>query len=225
VLAETGLLSPGASAAFRAIRHCDSVVVDPHKQGLQPYGCGAIVFADPSVGRFFKHDSPYTYFTSDDLHLGEISLECSRPGAAAAAFWLTLRLFPLQADGLGAVLSAGLRAARHWHELLATSELLCPIGEPELDIVTYRARSAASIGEVDETSRRILEVAMNAVADPVFLSTLGVDSDVLLAADPSLRADARQARVLRTVLMKPEAETAAVSVFRRLEELTRTALA
>ena len=77
--------------AVPAIAACDSVVVDPHKHGLQPYGCGAVLFADPGVGRFYKHDSPYTYFTSDELHLGEISLECSRAGAAAAALWLTLR--------------------------------------------------------------------------------------------------------------------------------------
>ena len=68
-----------AAAPWRAIASCDSVVVDPHKHGLQPYGCGAVLFRDPSVGRFYSHDSPYTYFTSDELHLGEISLECS-PG-------------------------------------------------------------------------------------------------------------------------------------------------
>ena len=31
-------------------RECDSVVVDPHKHGLQPYGCGAVLFRDPGVG-------------------------------------------------------------------------------------------------------------------------------------------------------------------------------
>ena len=56
------------------MQEADSIVVDPHKHGLQPYGCGAVLFKDPSIGTFYKHDSPYTYFTSDDLHLGEISL-------------------------------------------------------------------------------------------------------------------------------------------------------
>ena len=32
---------------WQAIAGCDSVVVDPHKHGLQPYGCGAVLFADP----------------------------------------------------------------------------------------------------------------------------------------------------------------------------------
>ncbi|MEZ4499433.1 MAG: hypothetical protein R2839_05035 [Thermomicrobiales bacterium] len=66
---------------------CNHTVVDP------------VLFRDATVCRFYKHDSPYTYFTSDDLHLGEISLECSRAGAAAAALWATLRAFPLTAGG------------------------------------------------------------------------------------------------------------------------------
>ena len=79
LLADGG--EPGVAAApFAAIARADSVVVDPHKHGLQPYGCGCVLFADPGVGRLYAHDSPYTYFTSDELHLGEISLECSRAG-------------------------------------------------------------------------------------------------------------------------------------------------
>ncbi len=92
-------LSPEARAAYDAIAHADSIVVDPHKHGLQPYGCGAILFRDPAVGRFYKHDSPYTYFSSKDLHLGEISLECSRAGASAVALWATQRLLPYTPGG------------------------------------------------------------------------------------------------------------------------------
>jgi tyrosine decarboxylase / aspartate 1-decarboxylase len=85
--------------AYAAAGQADSIVIDPHKHGLQPYGCGCVLFRDPGVGRFYKHDSPYTYFTSKDLHLGEISLECSRAGAAAVALWATMRLLPLKAGG------------------------------------------------------------------------------------------------------------------------------
>src|SRR3954447_18594668 len=34
---------------FAAIARADSIVVDPHKHGLQPYGCGCVIFADPAV--------------------------------------------------------------------------------------------------------------------------------------------------------------------------------
>ena len=92
-------LAEPARSAFQAMQEADSIVVDPHKHGLQPYGCGCVLFRDPTVGRFYKHDSPYTYFTSNELHLGEISLECSRAGAAAVALWATQRLLPLTPGG------------------------------------------------------------------------------------------------------------------------------
>ncbi|MGB1184200.1 MAG: pyridoxal phosphate-dependent decarboxylase family protein, partial [Schleiferiaceae bacterium] len=76
-----------ARLAFDALSQADSIVIDPHKHGLQPYGCGAVLFNTPEVGQFYKHDSPYTYFTSSQLHLGEITLECSRAGASAAGVW------------------------------------------------------------------------------------------------------------------------------------------
>jgi glutamate/tyrosine decarboxylase-like PLP-dependent enzyme len=183
------------------------VVVDPHKHGLQPYGCGAVLFRDPSVGRLYRHDSPYTYFTSEELHLGEISLECSRAGAAAGALWLTLRALPLQADaGLGPVVAAGLRAARAWAELLDASDELVLYQPPELDILAWWPRpGSASCAAVDRASAALLRAAMDDPA-PVYLSTLRLGADRLRARDPSLAADAAEARVLRSVLMKPEHE-------------------
>src|SRR5437016_10302201 len=114
-----GNLGEHAKAAFAKICEVDSIVVDPHKHGLQPYGCGCVLFRDQSVGRFYKHDSPYTYFSSADLHLGEISLECSRPGAAAVALWATQRLLPLKPGGeFAGMLEAGRNAALELHRRL-----------------------------------------------------------------------------------------------------------
>ncbi len=145
---------------FAAIAACDSVVVDPHKHGLQPYGCGAVLFADPGVGRLYKHDSPYTYFSSDELHLGEISLECSRAGAAAAALWLTLQIFPLDADdGLGRVLRACRDAAWALADRLRGDDRLALVVEPELDIVCYHPRRA-SLSEIDAASEAMLAAGM-----------------------------------------------------------------
>ncbi len=204
---------------LHAIAQADSVVVDPHKHGLQPYGCGAVLFRDPAVGRHYVHDSPYTYFTSSALHLGEISLECSRPGAAAGALWLTLKVLPLAPDhGLGPVLAAGLRAARSLHRALDASDRLDAVLSPETDIVIYAPR-AGSLSELDAQSQRIFQSGMDDADDPVFVSLYRLDADRLLERFPALDRDASQARVLRSVLMKPEHEGWVDRLGARLEAL------
>jgi glutamate/tyrosine decarboxylase-like PLP-dependent enzyme len=204
-----------APAALRATGAADSIVVDPHKHGLQPYGCGAVLFADPGVGRLYAHDSPYTYFTSDALHLGEISLECSRAGAAAAALWLTLRAVPL-----APVLAGARRAARAFAAALRESDVLRLHVEPELDIVTYLP-PGDRLSEVDAGAAAMLRAGMEDPGDPVFLSTLQVAADDLAALHPGLRLDAPAARIIRSVLMKPEHEPAVPWLTARVEALAR----
>lgn len=197
-----------APAPYLAIADCDSVVIDPHKHGLQPYGCGAVLFRDPGVARHYLHDSPYTYFTSDDLHLGEISLECSRAGAAAAALWLTLRLLPLTADGLGAVLRPGRRAVLDWAARIEASDALRLYQPPQLDILTYfPARDRLS--DVDAASAAALAAGMaRPPAESLHLATYTVDGPALSARGHRLDIDVPTGRILRSVLMKPEHEAA-----------------
>jgi glutamate/tyrosine decarboxylase-like PLP-dependent enzyme len=172
LLANGDALDAEAAAAFRAIAKSDSVVVDPHKHGLQPYGCGSVLFRDPSVGRFYKHDSPYTYFTSNELHLGEISLECSRAGAAAAALWATLKCFPLDAEnGLGAVLRKTRAAAVRWSELIEASDKLQLVLPPQLDIVNfYAATTSHKVSETSRITHRVFEALMNDTEHPIYLA-------------------------------------------------------
>jgi glutamate/tyrosine decarboxylase-like PLP-dependent enzyme len=202
-------------AGLRATGAADSIVIDPHKHGLQPYGCGAVLFADPGVGRLYAHDSPYTYFTSDRLHLGEISLECSRGGAAAAALWLTLRAVPFKP-----VVTAARRAAQAFASRLRASDVLRLHVEPELDIVTYLP-DAATLSAIDAESDAILRAGMEDPEDPVFLSTLQRDAVDFAALHPEITRDAERARVLRSVLMKPEHEQAVPWLASRTEALAR----
>ncbi|MDJ0941224.1 MAG: aminotransferase class V-fold PLP-dependent enzyme, partial [Woeseiaceae bacterium] len=40
-------LEPTARDAYDRLVDVDSIVIDPHKHGLQPYGCGCVLFRDP----------------------------------------------------------------------------------------------------------------------------------------------------------------------------------
>ncbi len=200
---------PIVPAPFLAIADADSVVVDPHKHGLQPYGCGSVLFRDPAVGRFYVHDSPYTYFTSRDLHLGEISLECSRAGASAAALWTTLRCLPLAPDtGLGAIVARGRDAALLWSELISEGPYFRLVVEPDLDILAlYPTPESSGATTASAISRLVDELFLAAEHDPqspAFFAKLVVPQRLLAAHGPAIIWDQPTVTVLRSVLMKPE---------------------
>ena len=204
---EDGCLSKSSAAAFRAIAQTDSVVLDPHKHGLQPYGCGSVIFSDPSVGRFYKHDSPYTYFTSNELHLGEISLECSRAGAAAAALWATLKCFPLEAgSGLGAILHKTRRAAVSWAKLISSEERLRLVVDPQLDIVNFYSLTAGSnVSQISSLTHQVFKELMNDRDHPLYLAKINLKPD-MLRNHGELIWDSEMLTAFRSALMKPEHE-------------------
>jgi len=194
-------LDPETAKAFEALPEVDSIVVDPHKHGLQPYGCGCILFRDPEVGRYYKHDSPYTYFTSSDLHLGEISLECSRAGASAVALWATLRLLPLVENGEFAQgLSRSRAAALDLFQRIQADTRFRTILRPELDIVVWTP-AGETAGEISERSASLFRAA--AAAD-LHLATLRYPSYLLREAWEDVDFDQDSVLCLRSCLMKPE---------------------
>ncbi|MFZ4620873.1 MAG: pyridoxal phosphate-dependent decarboxylase family protein [Bacteroidota bacterium] len=208
-----------APEPFNALKDCDSIVIDPHKHGLQPYGCGCVIFKDPAVGTFYKHDSPYTYFTSTDLHLGEISLECSRAGASAAALWATLKVFPLHPDeGLGPILAKTRNAAMVWSELISSSTSLIEYCRPDLDIVIYLPRlkqfSSTAVTQMTET---IVRTSMDRTESPLYLAAYTVDSASIQKISPSFTINSPTTKILRSVLMKPEHEQFVTTLY---EEIT-----
>ena len=192
-------LPAAARAAFDCASDADSIVIDPHKHGLQPYGCGCVLFRDATVGALYKHDSPFTYFSSKELHLGEISLECSRPGAAAVALWATQRLLPLVAGGefAGDLSSSRATALALSQRLSEDPRWVVPF-PPELDIVVWAPRaksataaSAASQRIFDRAATHNLHLAMTRLPVRYF-------------QDSDYEQDADQILCLRSVLMKPE---------------------
>ena len=200
-------LDEPARRAYAVISEADSIVVDPHKHGLQPYGCGCVLFRDPAVGRFYKHDSPYTYFTSKQLHLGEISLECSRAGAAAVALWATQQLLPLLpggtfARGLARGRAAALELDRRLREDKNHRFVPLAAGQPELDIVVWRLNA--------DTPERASELAQEdfvaCAAEDLHLALVQLPESWFRTATGTNGNASGYVTCLRSVLMKPEHE-------------------
>jgi glutamate/tyrosine decarboxylase-like PLP-dependent enzyme len=217
-------LEEPARRAYAAMSEADSIAIDPHKHGLQPYGCGCVLFRNPSVGRFYKHDSPYTYFTSRELHLGEISLECSRAGAAAVALWATQKLLPLVpggefAHGLAHGRAAALELDRRLRQCENGRFQPLAAGAPELDIVVWKLdaetpRRASELAQ--ETfaacAKRDLHLALVELPLRWFRPPGGPES----AAPETGMAENGLVTCLRSVLMKPEHEAWLDAIWERL---------
>lgn len=204
-------LGEEARSAFAAIDQADSIVVDPHKHGLQPYGCGCVLFRDPAVGRFYKHDSPYTYFTSKELHLGEISLECSRAGAAAVALWATQKLLPLTPGSeFARGLAQGRRAALELDRLIRQDTRFTGFaaGGPTLDIVVW-ALAAADSETASARAQRVFEVA---ATNDLHLALVQLPQSWFGVSG----GKGRSLTCLRSVLMKPEHEAWLPAIWEKL---------
>jgi glutamate/tyrosine decarboxylase-like PLP-dependent enzyme len=136
----------GWYASLQAIGQADSVTVDPHKLGYIPYPAGAIAHRDGRVKDLLAFDAPYV-FTDDEpamgLATGRSVIEGSRPGAAAAACWLSHRAIPLNATGYGAIIGQAiastqrLRAAMLAYNHRQRQRMILPIHAPDLNVLCF----------------------------------------------------------------------------------------
>lgn len=214
-------LDPETRSAFECIHEVDSIVVDPHKHGLQPYGCGCVLFKDPSVGRFYKHDSPYTYFSSKELHLGEISLECSRPGASAVALWATQRLLPLVPQGqFASDLGKSRKAAIRLYEMIENDPRFRAAMIPELDIVVW-APMAESAGKISSLSKALFK---EAAEQGLHFAIANFPASLLKHRWGDIEWDQDDVTCLRSCLMKPEHLDWIERIWQTLDKATKRVL-
>lgn len=135
--------------SMEALAGAESITIDPHKLGYIPYPAGAILFRDRRAREVVAIDPPYllpstgtgTGEQGDDLFLGRFILEGSKPGAAAAAVWLSHKVLPLDERGYGHLVERTVVGARRLHRALATADwapfriVLLPL--PDINIVCW----------------------------------------------------------------------------------------
>ncbi|CAN5662320.1 pyridoxal-dependent decarboxylase [soil metagenome] len=154
--------------SMAALEATDSVTIDPHKLGYIPYPAGAIVFRDRRVRELVAVDPPYLTPTqglhsAEDLFLGRFVFEGSKPGAAAAAVWLSHKVLPLDATGYGLLIERTAAGARRLHASLRKASTAPATGpfrlvllpEPDLNIVCFVVthadfRELAQVNDLNE---------------------------------------------------------------------------
>jgi len=135
--------------SYMALHAADSITIDPHKLGFAPYPAGAIIFRDGRVKELVAQEAAYalggrTERKPGEVYIGKYILEGSKPGAAAAAVFLSHRVVPLHQDGYGRLLGQTLRIARRFYAALAEfgakvkdEFVVSPLAMPDTNIVDY----------------------------------------------------------------------------------------
>jgi glutamate/tyrosine decarboxylase-like PLP-dependent enzyme len=138
--------SPEWVRAVEALGEADSVTIDPHKMGYIPYAAGAILVRDGRARQLVATDPPYltpteSPSTEPERFLGRYILEGSKPGAAAAAVWLSHKVLPLDQRGYGYLIERTVAGARQFHAALSSADLrpfrMVVLPMPDINIVCW----------------------------------------------------------------------------------------
>ncbi len=197
-------LTPYAYTQIKAIEHSDSLTIDPHKQGLISYGAGAVLFADTALRDCVLNTAPYTYHVTDKPNIGMFSLEGSRPGAMAAACYLTYSTYPLHRDGIGNIISASLLSARNFGEQLIHSGVFEIAHIPDLDIVCFFPSGEQSVSKINQLSLDVYSKLSVENPDAEFiLSKFVITPEIVERAFPLLlNPEKENLIILRSVFLK-----------------------
>jgi len=119
--------------SFSAIRHADTVTVDPHKLGYLPFGVGAFIARNREITALLGESAAYVFDEGGDdtdtdtllRNLGRYIMEGSKPGSMAAATYVTHQVFPLDYKHFGRLTEVTVHSTEYLYDrLLETAERL-----------------------------------------------------------------------------------------------------
>ncbi len=196
-------------AALEQMSHCDSVTIDPHKLGYIPYPAGAICFKSDLVKPLLRQAAPYlgdgsvdpeTDRTSESV--GVYVLEGSKPGASAAAVWLSHSLIPLDTTGHGALMRENIRNACELHALLehyptlttaphakslgVQAVCICPPGSNIVCFAFRPTADGASLASINELNRAVYARFSLAAGERVYAQSFFVSRTSLVPGQYAL---------------------------------------
>ena len=114
---------PGVHAAVAALARTDSITIDPHKLGYLPYGAGAFLCRDHRAMALLAESADYVFhdhaprgYRARYRNLGQFIPEGSKPGANAAAVYVTHKVLPLDHANFGMLPAQTVQSAEAFHD-------------------------------------------------------------------------------------------------------------
>ncbi|MEY8099378.1 aspartate aminotransferase family protein [Falsihalocynthiibacter sp. S25ZX9] len=104
-------MSPGmmmggyVTKQYEAFARCDTITVDPHKAGFIPYAVGSLVYRNGAMRDVVAFTAPVVFHGGTVPSVGVYGIEGSKPGAVAAAVYLSHAVIPADRSGYGRLLA------------------------------------------------------------------------------------------------------------------------
>lgn len=103
---------------FAALGEADSITVDPHKSGYIPYPAGALCYRNSAMRDLVTFSAPVVFHGDAEPTVGIYGIEGSKPGAAAAAVYLSHRVIRPSKSGYGKIIGQALYSCRKYYARL-----------------------------------------------------------------------------------------------------------
>ncbi|NES67360.1 MAG: decarboxylase, partial [Okeania sp. SIO2D1] len=180
-------LSAYVTQQFKALGNADSITVDPHKSGYIPYPAGALCYRNSAMRDLVTFKAPVIFHGEAEPTIGIYGVEGSKPGAAAAAVYLSHRVIRPTKGGYGKIHGKALFSCKKLY-----ARLLC-MGVPEdrfIIVPVPRLPAEINGSDVEEQIRFIRDRIdgknnQEIFADPeamALLSEIGPDQNILTYA-------------------------------------------
>lgn len=149
------MLGPHVRRQMQALPGADSITVDPHKSGFAPYPAGALCYRNGAMRDMVSFKAPVVFHGGIDPTVGVYGIEGSKPGAAAAAVYLSHRVIRTDRSGYGDLLARCLFNAKRFYAMLVCLE------GPDFTVTPFQKLPAetvpgATAADIATQKRRIL---------------------------------------------------------------------
>lgn len=116
------MLSPHVMRQMLALPGVETITVDPHKAGFAPYPAGALCYRNGAMRDMVSFKAPVVYHGGIDPTVGVFGIEGSKPGAAAAAVYLSHRVIRTDRSGYGDLLGRCMFNSKRFFAMLVDLE-------------------------------------------------------------------------------------------------------
>ena len=115
-------LSQYVTEQFLALGGADSITVDPHKSGYVPYPAGALCYRNSAMRDLVTFSAPVVFHGDAEPTVGIYGVEGSKPGAAAAAVYLSHRTIRPTKSGYGRIIGQALFSCKKLYARLLSMD-------------------------------------------------------------------------------------------------------